>query len=685
MALQKPLVFDTSRGVPRVLDPVDGLHLPGDLKLDGKVGFYGGAPAVQPTVAGSWAQTLDDLTKALAALGLIVDLRPPGWNTGINSLSSASAVGPYEPGRLIIGSITGWAALDQPAKVPGVIQVPTSHAGLQEINPANGLLIEGLAYSPVLSYGPTAPPTPAQAAALWFDTTTSTLKVFSGSAWQEAAPGQVSQLVATLKTAGPGSLLVADGAGGVTVVSAGVGAAGRSLVVDASGKAFFIELITTGVTPPWANGASAFAPLPAGGGRPTGLGQALWCNPALNAETIGFWDEASHQWKSVYVNNPVLNQLAELRSQLVDGDLLTVSGNAVVRLPLGSPGAALTVDATGVAWHERFSAGTSRPAAAVDGDLWLDHSTDTVWLRENGRWLDVNRVQRYVDVNGSGGAVLPGQALIHAAPNWRLASSAAAAGSFVAVALAAAGAGQSVAAAVEGVVALSEAEWSAVIDSAEPHAPGTGLSPGRTYYVSSLTPGLLTTKPSGGADMPIGTALSGTQLLLRHGMPPGVTIPARVNIGVTPPAGSVGALWYSSQNGSLYVFYDDGTSQQWVSVGGGSIAAAGLPAALAAGGGGGRIGQREVADLAAIDWVSDPLAAAIQITYSDGSTDSMRIRGAGGTTVTMADSHTLVIDAGGGKQVPSSGASGPGGGGGTGGMPAVIDGGNFTTGAAVTP
>ena len=40
---------------------------------------------------------------------------------------------------------------------------------------------------------------------------------------------------------------------------------------------------------------------------------------------------------------------------------------------------------------------------------------------------------------------------------------------------------------------------------------------------------------------------------------------ATVTISTTPPVGpSAGDLWFNSENGTLYVYYDDGDSQQWV-------------------------------------------------------------------------------------------------------------------------
>ena len=59
------------------------------------------------------------------------------------------------------------------------------------------------------------------------------------------------------------------------------------------------------------------------------------------------------------------------------------------------------------------------------------------------------------------------------------------------------------------------------------------------------------------------------------------------NTSDTPPANAVdGQLWYNSSNGALYVYYDDGTSTQWVGVSGpagaaGAAGAAGSPTSYA--------------------------------------------------------------------------------------------------------
>jgi hypothetical protein len=46
----------------------------------------------------------------------------------------------------------------------------------------------------------------------------------------------------------------------------------------------------------------------------------------------------------------------------------------------------------------------------------------------------------------------------------------------------------------------------------------------------------------------------------------------QVFVGAAAPAGYQGQMWFDSSTGKMYVFYDDGTSSQWVSAIGGSIA-----------------------------------------------------------------------------------------------------------------
>ena len=643
MALHKPLVFDSGRGVPRALESADVLYLPGDLLVDGFVGFYGNTPAPKQPVGGDWAVTLDQLVNGLALLGLISDERSSGWDSGLAGLGDLTAIGSYEPGRLIIGSTTGWTQLDQPAMVPGVIQVPTAHAGLREINPANGLPVQTLAYSPILSYGAKSPPTTPQVASLWFDTANHELKIFTGIEWEPVASEQLQQLTAVIAAAERGSLLMANGSGGIEALVPGPGGPGRVLMLDDTQQGHYVNLVTVATSAPWADGASAFGSLP-NGGRPAGVDQAIWCNPATNAETIGFWDEAAHRWKTAYVGNPVLNQLAELRGAIANGDLFTVTDNKVVALPIGVPGDSLTVDNGQPVWRARVTQGQTPPSCALDGDLWLDESSGALYIRVGEEWIDLNKLDRYTLLNGTGGAVEPGTVLMASPPNWLLAGPPTPTGSVIAIALESVCPGAQLAAAIGGVVSLTAAQWSAVIDNAEPHAPGTGLSPGRDYYVSSLALGQMTTKPTGCYGVQVGTALSSTDLLLRDGPMAKALINTRAFVGPAAPPGCSGELWWSDETSQLSVY--SGETAQWNPVVPGPIE----PPIT------GPTGV-VVRDLEAIDWIPDPLAAAIQIVYSDGTLGTLRFRGAGGAVVTMSDSQTLVIDAG-----SSSGGSGGGGG-----------------------
>jgi hypothetical protein len=659
MALLKPLVFDGARGVNRQLETGDTLHLAGSVLFAGPVGFNGVTPALPQVVGGNWGQSLDRLIRGLAVLGLVQDGRPTSWMDGVNATALLGAVGPYEPGRLIVGSTGGWMPLDQPAAVPGVIQVPTSHAGLPETSPVTGLAMRTLAYSPILAYGAVAPVTTPLAGALWMDTTAGELKVFTGTVWASVLGGGVAALLQTLTAAGNGAVLVADGGGGVRSIAPPAGATGgRVLAYGGSGVGAFIDLVSMGLQPPWPAGVSATDPIPTGGGRPPGATEAIWCNPAGGAETIGFWDEAALQWKTAYVNNPVLNRLAELRTALAPGDLITFKGGQVDRLSLGSQGTSLVVDAGELKWHDRFSTAATAPSTALDGDLWLDSSTSRVSVRQGGRWLAINDVQRFAGINGSGQSIRAGQPLVHGAANWQLAGPSTAMGSAVAIALEDALPGGQVAAGIEGVITLREAQWAGVIDNAEPHALVAGLTAGRDYYVSSTAAGQLTTKPAGSSGVAVGTALSSTQLLLRSGLLRDAALPARAHVGATPPPARPGELWWNTVTGELMVLFDDGTSTQWVSASPDNLR--GSTTTPGGGTGGGGVGGLCVTALEAIDFVSDPLTAAIRVTHSDGTDTTLRIRGAGGTVVTMADNQTLVIDAGGSRVPPSNAATGGG-------------------------
>eukprot|EP00919_Chromeraceae_sp_WS-2016_P030896 GHVR01073116.1.p1 GENE.GHVR01073116.1~~GHVR01073116.1.p1 ORF type:complete len:221 (-),score=-5.11 GHVR01073116.1:70-732(-) len=59
----------------------------------------------------------------------------------------------------------------------------------------------------------------------------------------------------------------------------------------------------------------------------------------------------------------------------------------------------------------------------------------------------------------------------------------------------------------------------------------------------------------------------------------GVSHWPQVFVGTTAPAGYQGQLWFNSSTGKTYIYFDDGTSAQWVSaIGGLNIASSDLPA-----------------------------------------------------------------------------------------------------------
>lgn len=648
MALKTPLIWDDTRNVARQLQPADGLQLGGGLEVDGPLGFYGAAPlASAAIVTGHWGTALTTALDGLFDLGLLQDGRITGWNTGLEQIVGLGQIGALETGRLILGSANGWSVLDQPALEAGVIKVPVANAGVPQTLPGTTTVVRQLAYSPVLSYGATAPAAQPLAGALWFDTGLGRLKVWTGSAWMTVDAGALDPLLAALPAAGAGRLLVSDGSGAVALLSVpGSGAGGLIPMADGSGTAVMTRLLHVTTTAPWANGASAYSsPSVGGGGRPAGLHHAIWLNTAGNAESLNVWDEGAQQWKGVPVNSPMLQRLASLGATAAEGDLFTYSGGQLSRLPAGTTGQGLTAFGGGVGWRHRFTASASAPASPLDGDFWLD-SSDGLWLRSGSAWVDVNRVQRYQAANGSGGTLLPGTAMVHDGSQWRLAGAATARDALVGVALAGANSGAPVSVGVGGVVTLTAAQWSAVIDTAESHAPGSGLIAGRAYYASELTAGRLTSAPPQGRELPVGVALSNTHLLLRPAAPLSARPAVADTQGTAPLSPRLGTLWWDEVNDVLKVYLSGG----WQPVAGGDPGSPN-PTPVA------------VSEVEAINWAQDPLAAALRFTFTDNSQDTVVFRGANGAKVTMSDNRTLVIDGGGG-----------GGGGGI----AVIDGGRFT-------
>ena len=72
--------------------------------------------------------------------------------------------------------------------------------------------------------------------------------------------------------------------------------------------------------------------------------------------------------------------------------------------------------------------------------------------------------------------------------------------------------------------------------------------------------------PSAGAvDGHVAVFDGATGLLIKDGGPPGTGGGASVTISDTPPASpTAGNLWWESDTGNLYIFYNDGNSSQWV-------------------------------------------------------------------------------------------------------------------------
>lgn len=108
-------------------------------------------------------------------------------------------------------------------------------------------------------------------------------------------------------------------------------------------------------------------------------------------------------------------------------------------------------------------------------------------------------------------------------------------------------------------------------------------------------------------------------------LPTGDTLPgggggSSVTIGDTAPGSpAAGDLWFSSVDGSLSVYYDDGTSSQWVAVSGpqGSTGSAGAPGADGADGADGTTGIGVPAGGAAGQVLTKTSATDYATTWAD--------------------------------------------------------------------
>jgi len=511
------------------------------LQVAGGVGFYGSEPVAEPPTlagtAGAWPDVLAAIARALVDLGLVL---PPadGWDQGLVGLSGITAVGPYENGRLLVGDERdGWLALDPPPAALGSIQALVANAN-------------GIGYCPILAFGPQpplgAPPlaAPPLAApplgALWYDTASRTLKVHGPSGWSPAAGAGAAALAALLDAAhgnaAGGSLVVADGSGGLDAVPGPVvpsgESAGAGLVADAAGQPSYQRQLFCSARPPWPNGGSAYA-----SGRPVGVDQAIWLDTTPQAESIRAWDEVSRRWLGTPANNPVIDGLAALRGRLAPGDLLACgAGSSVEPLPAGSPGQALVM--SGVAseggrpvWHSRFHrGGSAAPIAALPGDGWLDEAGGIFCVRDDHEWVPVAGVQRFTAANSTGAPAIPGLPVVISAngSGWTVADGRVSAGAVVAICLKAAAVYAPMACGIGGVVLLTSQEWSAVLDPADGGSPtgagptgaSSGLQAGREYFVSTRRQGCITCSPDGRDAVLVGSAMSSVHLLLRSGLPP---------------------------------------------------------------------------------------------------------------------------------------------------------------------
>lgn len=536
MAFQTPLIWDDARGVSRQLDSTEGLQSSGGLGIDGPLGFWGLQTllSAQPQMSGDWATSLEAVIDALVAYGLIGDGRAADWTSGLSQVASLGRVGGYATGRLAVGSINGWAQLDQPAVQAGVIQALVARSGSGEVQPGGGEELQ-LAYSPISSYGAVPTSETPQVAAFWFNNATERLAIWDGSVWKAIFPAALDALLESLSALPVNQLVVSDGADGLAPLPLPAsGRGGRIPMLDTAGSVSYVQLLSIGSTAPWGNGSSIYGAAPGGGGRSAGAEAALWFQNTSGSESLNVWDEAAQQWKGIPLANPLLLQLAGLRNQVANGDTFVIRNGQLERLPAGANGEALTVLGDEPAWHARFTTAASAPAATVGGDLWQDNS-DALWLRNASTWQDLNQTPRFRSLTGFGGAVVPGLALTHDGNQWQLASSATARDGVVAIAVAASAAGIPASAAFGGIVTLTAAQWSAVIDAAEAHPAGAGLLSGRTYYISATDPGFITTRPALGEELPVGIAISSTKLLMRPAAPLW-NRPATADVSNTLPA-----------------------------------------------------------------------------------------------------------------------------------------------------
>lgn len=217
---QQPLVFDSDRGVPRPARADEPLAV-GALTVAGGVGQFGQSPPATPTaLPGDWGATLQAVIQQLLASGAATDSRDRDWSDGLGAAVALSRLGPYQSGRIIIGSSQGWTVLDQPAAASGRLRALVARSGAVE-QVAPGVSAASLGYADVVAYGAQAPAA-AVDGTLWFsEVPEQGVQVRSPAGWR-----RLENLLRDASTALPGLARLADAA------AISNGTAGR--VVDAA-------------------------------------------------------------------------------------------------------------------------------------------------------------------------------------------------------------------------------------------------------------------------------------------------------------------------------------------------------------------------------------------------------------------------------------------------------------------
>lgn len=483
----RPLVLDSDRGIPQVLEPGEVLEVGG---VNGTVGGFrhtGGVLAFNnrqglqriPELYGRSTDVLTQVVDSLVELGLFEDHRRADWADGFAGLNQVMELGPYCTGRLIVGSRGGWTALDLPAHQPNILQVPA------RVNSV-------LAYAPVVTIGATPPLRPAPGC-VWIDPATPThgarMRAYvEPGRWVDIFTGALGDL----QDAGlpdRGALLAGDGASWKKLLG---GNFGDALMMGANG---LLE---------WRNAVHAGSTAPLGTQR---VG-AFWLDTAVGSEALSLWDGA--RWRSIRLDSEVLNGMADLGPQLQDGEMLFWKSGRWQRLRKGNEGERLTWRLGGPLWEPALTAAATPPTARA-GALWLDTTTHTLRIHDQGEWLDATG-SIWSDANAAGKRLEPGDPVLLQA-GWKLAGAPAAGlERFGGIVVAGSDAGDPTPVQYQGVVTLEAADFERVIDPTERTA-SIGLQPHNDYYLSQVSPGMLTRdRVKGGAI--VGYAITANALFL---------------------------------------------------------------------------------------------------------------------------------------------------------------------------